>query len=170
VKGFALAPLTVDGNAVTFGMKGVPGDPLFKGTVSGEPRSMTGEFSQGGAKMPFTLAWKGEPKLEAPPKSTVITKDMEGKWEGALDVQGTTLRLVLDLANEAGTGVGTVTSVDQGGVKIPVAQVSQRDAAVTLLVSAIDASYQGTLANGTISGTWTQGGQKFPLVFKRAQK
>jgi uncharacterized protein len=170
VKGFALSPLSVEGDAVTFGMKGIPGDPLFKGTLSRESKTMSGTFSQGGVTLPFTLSWKGEPKVEAPPKSTAITKDVEGTWEGALNVQGAMLRLTLDLANEAGSGVGTLTSLDQGGIKIPVAQISQNDATITLLVSAIGASYQGSLANGAINGTWTQSGQKYPLVFKRASK
>jgi hypothetical protein len=170
VKGLALSPLTVDGNAVTFGMKGIPGDPLFKGTLSSDPHSISGEFSQGGATMPFSLTWKGEPTIEAPPKSSAITKELEGAWEGALNVQGNTLRLVLDLANEAGSGVGTLTSLDQGGTKIPIAQISQTGTHVTLLVSAIGASYEGSLTNGQIDGTWAQSGQRFPLVLKRASK
>jgi len=170
VKGFALSSLSVNGNAVTFAMKGVPGDPLFKGTVSGDPRSMSGDFNQGGMTFPFTLAWKGEPKIEATPKSTPISKDLEGSWEGSLDVQGATLRLVVDLTNQGGIGSGTLTSLDQGGGKIPIAQVSQTDATIQLLVTVIGASYEGKLANGQIEGTWSQSGRQFPLVFKRATK
>jgi hypothetical protein len=170
VKGFALSPMTVNGDAVTFGMNGVPGDPLFKGTVSGDPRTISGEFSQGGLTMPFTLAWKGEPKIEATPKSTAITKDLEGSWEGALNVQGNTLRLVLELVNQGGTGSGTLASLDQGGAKIPIAQVAQADRNLKLLVSAIGASFDGTIGNGQIEGTWAQNGLTFPLVFKRASK
>jgi len=170
VKAFALSPMTVEGDAVTFGMKGIPGDPLFKGTLSNEPRSISGQFRQGGVTMPFTLAWKGEPKLEAAPKSSAITKDLEGSWEGSLNVQGTTLRLILELANEAGSGVGTITSLNQGNARIPIAQVTQEGTGVKLLVSAIGAGYDGSLANGQIEGTWSQAGQKFPLVFKRASK
>ena len=170
VKGFALSPLTVDGNAVTFGMKGIPGDPMFKGTLSKDLPSISGEFSQGGATMPFSLAWKGEPKIEAAPKSSAITKDLEGSWEGTLNVQGNALRLVLDLANEASGGVCSLTTVDQGGTKIPIAQISQTGAHVTLLVSTIGASYEGSITNGQIDGTWAQSGQTFPLVFKRASK
>ena len=59
IKGFALSPLTVDGTSVTFGMKGIPGDPVFKGTVSGDPRSLSGQFSQGTASIPFVLHLEG---------------------------------------------------------------------------------------------------------------
>ena len=170
VKGFALSPMNVEGNTATFGMKGIPGDPMFKGTITANPRTIAGDFTQGGATMPFTLAWKGEPKIEAPPKSSPISKELEGSWQGALNVQGNTLRLVLDLATEAGSGAATLTSLDQNGAKIPVAQVSQTGTKITLLVSAIGASYEGLVTNGQIEGTWSQSGQKFPLVFKRASK
>jgi len=169
IKGFALSPLTVDGTSVTFGVSGIPGDPMFKGTVSGDQHSLSGQFSQASASIPFVLTWKGEPKIEAAPPSTAITKDLEGSWEGALTVQGRTLRLVIDLRNDGGVGAGTVTSLDQGGVKIPIAQVSQKDTAILLLVNAIGASYEGTLSNGEMNGTWSQAGQKFPLAFKRVQ-
>jgi hypothetical protein len=49
----ALEPVTVNGSEVTFAIKGVPGNPTFKGTVSGT--KMTGEFKQG-APTPFRLA------------------------------------------------------------------------------------------------------------------
>ena len=170
VKGFALSPMNVEGNTATFGMKGIPGDPTFKGTIGADPRTIAGDFTQGGATMPFTLAWKGEPKIEAPPKSSPISKELEGSWQGALNVQGNTLRLVLDLTTEAGSGRATLTSLDQNNAKIPVAQVVQTAAKITLLVTAIGASYEGVATNEAIEGTWSQSGQKFPLVFKRASK
>ena len=170
VKGFALSPMNVDGNTVTFGMKGIPGDPTFKGTITHDPRRIAGDFTQGGATMPFTLAWKGEPKIEAPPKSSPISKELEGPWEGTLNVQGNTLRLVLDLITEAGSSRATLTSLDQNGAKIPVAQVVQTGTKITLLVSAIGASYEGVVTSGAIEGTWSQNGLKLPLVFKRASK
>ena len=85
-------------------------------------------------------------------------------------MQGNTLRLVLDLTTEAGSGRATLTSLDQNDAKIPVAQVVQTAAKITLLVTAIGASYEGVATNEAIEGTWSQSGQKFPLVFKRASK
>lgn len=49
----ALEPVTVNGSEVTFAIKGVPGNPTFKGTVAGT--KMTGDFKQG-APTPFRLA------------------------------------------------------------------------------------------------------------------
>src|SRR4051812_26333830 len=44
-----------------------------------------------------------------------------GSWEGALRVSGIALRLGFSFADSAGVLTGTLTSVDQGGVKLPVA-------------------------------------------------
>ena len=83
---------------------------------------------------------------------------------------GDGLRLVAKLANQAGSGVGTIVSLDQGGVEIPVTTISQEGSHLHLLVSAIRASYDGDLKDGQIDGTWAQGDQRFPLVFKRTPK
>jgi uncharacterized protein len=51
--GFALAPVERDGDALRFGMPGVPGDPLFEGTLAGD--RIEGTFTQGGQPLPFFL-------------------------------------------------------------------------------------------------------------------
>ncbi len=50
---FALAPVALDGDALRFGMPGVPGDPMFEGTIAGD--RIEGSFLQGGQAFPFTL-------------------------------------------------------------------------------------------------------------------
>ena len=99
--GLVLSGIAVKGEAVTFAVKGAPGDPTFKGTLSKDAKTLTGDFAQGPVAGTFTLAWKGEAKLEAPPKNAPLTKDFEGDWEGALEVNGNKLRLTLKLANVA---------------------------------------------------------------------
>jgi uncharacterized protein len=170
LKGFPLSAVAVEGSSVSFALKGVPGDPQFKGTLSKDGKSIAGDFSQAGAAVPFSLAWKGEARIEAPPKSTLITKDFEGSWEGTLDVKGTALRLILKLSNQDGVATGTLVSVDQGGVEIPIASIVQTGPRLKLVVSAIGASYEGDFKDGQIAGTWTQGAVSLPLVFKRTPK
>ena len=77
-KGLPLSAITVQGEAVTFIVKGVPGDPTFKGTLSKDAKTLAGDFTQGPVAGTFTLAWKGEAKLEAPPKNAAVGKDFEG--------------------------------------------------------------------------------------------
>jgi hypothetical protein len=167
VKAMPLVDVTVKGDAVGFAMQGVPGDPRFKGTLASDRKSMTGPFTQGGAELTFALTWKGE-ATRAAPASTAISRDFEGSWEGALEVNGTRLRLVVRLANKEGKATGTLVSVDQGGVEIAITTIAQEASHLRLEINTIAATYEGDLKDGQLTGTWTQGPGKLPLVLKRA--
>jgi hypothetical protein len=106
--------------------------------------------------MPFALTWKGEPKIEAPPKSTTITSDLEGTWNGTLSVGATELRLVLKLTNSDQGARGEIVSLDQGNAEIPITQIIQDGAKLTFTVSSIGARYEGEVKDRKMGGTWTQ--------------
>jgi len=169
-KGLVLTGIAVQGQAVTFAIKGTPGDPTFKGTLSKDSKTLSGDFTQGPVAGTFTLAWKGEGKVEAPPKNAPLTKDLEGTWEGTLDVNGTMLRLSLKLANQDGGATGLLVSIDQGGAEIPLSSIVQSGANLKFTVPAVGGSYDGALKDGQIAGTWTQGPGSLPLSFKRAAR
>jgi hypothetical protein len=169
-KGLPLAPITVKGEAVTFTVKGAPGDPTFKGTISKDAKAMSGDFTQGPVSGTFTLAWKGEGKLDPPVKNAALGKEFQGAWEGALDVNGMTLRLTLQLTNEAGGATGQMVSLDQGGAQIPLRVIEQTGAHLKFTVPAVGGTYEGDLKDGQIVGSWSQGPGTLPLTFKRAAK
>jgi len=169
VKALPLSDITVKGSAVGFAMKGVPGNPQFAGTVSKDGKSIAGDFSQGGVTLAFTLTLKGEARRQNRVKSTPVTKDVEGSWEGALDVQGTVLRLRLKLANTESGATGTLISLDQGGGEIAISSITQAASHLQLNVGAIGATFEGDLKDGQITGMWSQGPATLPLVFKRTQ-
>ena len=170
LKGFPLSDIAILGSAVAFAMKGVPGEPRFSGTLAEDGQAIAGQMTQGAATLPFTLALKGPARFEEPPKSTEITKDLEGSWEGSLDVQGTVLRLVLKLTNQPGGATGVLISVDQGSAEIPLSSITQSGTALKLAVTLVNASYAGELKDGQLTGTWTQGPGSWPLAFKRPAK
>jgi hypothetical protein len=99
----------------------------------------------------------------AQPKS-----DIQGRWEGALVAGPTTLRLVLDVKGAAGSYTGTLTSLDQGNVVIPIATVAVEGDTVRLDVAAVTGKYEGKVGDGgkKITGIWTQG-MSLPLEFKK---
>jgi hypothetical protein len=170
VKGLPLSGLAVSGESVSFALGGIPGEPRFKGTVSKDAKTLSGDFSQGGGTVPFSVTRIGEAKIVRPPASTSVTKDLEGSWEGAVDINGTILRLVVTLTNQPNSvATGTLTSVDQGGVVIPIAAVVQTDAHLKLVVPAVVGNYEGDLKDGQLTGTWTQGPNSWPLVLKRGK-
>ena len=171
LKGFPLSDVAVKGTAVGFAMKNVPGDPKFDGKLSADGKSISGAFTQGEADLTFSLKRTGDAVIEAPAKSTAIAKELEGVWEGALDANGNTLRLKLNLSNQPdGTATGTMISVDQGGGEIPITTITQKDSNLKLEVKTIQGSYDGDLTNGSLVGHWMQRGATFPLTFKRPQE
>src|SRR5262245_32529514 len=104
-----------------------------------------------------TLALPAFVAVQAAPQS----KSIAGDWNGALEAQGTKLRLVLHVKkNPDGTLAATIDSLDQNANAIPVSAVSQKGNDVKLELSGLSASYQGKLnASGTeITGEWKQGG------------
>jgi hypothetical protein len=168
LKGFPLSAIAVEGTSVGFSMRNVPGEPQFAGTVSADGKTISGQLRQGGGTTQFSLTRTGDAKIERPPASTPVTKELEGSWEGALDVDGKLLRLVLKLANQpGGAATGTLVSVDQGGAEVPIASVVQGGTHLKLYLPTIVGSYEADLKDGQLTGTWTQGPRTWQLVFKR---
>ena len=170
VRAFPLSSIDAQGDAVTFAMKGIPGNPVFKGRLSADGGSLSGDFMQGGARLPFQLKRTGEATIAEAPKSTPVAKEVEGNWEGSLNAGGTVLRLKLKLANRPeGGATGHVVSVDQGGAEIPITTVTQTASRLELSLPSIGASHSGELKEGRLVGDWKQGPGTLPLVFSRAK-
>ena len=74
---------------MTFPVKGVPGDPTFKGTLSKDARTLAGDFTQGPAVGHLHARVEGgNPRRRR--KTPPVGKEFEGAWEGSLDVNGMT--------------------------------------------------------------------------------
>ena len=63
-KGLSLESIEAKDAAVSFAIRGVPGQPTFKGTFSAEAQTIEGSFTQGGQTFPFRLA-RGAPPGKA---------------------------------------------------------------------------------------------------------
>ena len=161
----------VEGRAVRFVLKGGPEAATFQGMLSADGKSIAGEAVQGGHSVPFTLPRSGDAKIAAVPKNAPIGKDLEGTWNGTLDVNGAQMRLILKMANQPdGTASGTIISPDGSGVAIPIA-MTQKVSDVTVDVPSVGASFVGVLneARTELAGTWTQQGSALPLTFRLAK-
>jgi hypothetical protein len=162
--GIPLESISFTDGKCTFRIKGVPGEPTFKGGLSEDGKSMSGTFSQGAGSFPFKFTRTGDAKIEPEKKSPEVAKEFVGSWEGALEA-GQTLRLVLKIANENGASKAVLVSLDQGGVEIPVSSIEQKDLNLKLEVKMVGGGYEAALnKEGTeLSGTWTQAGNSMPL-------
>jgi dienelactone hydrolase len=99
-------------------------------------------------------------------------KDFEGSWQGTLEAGGTKLRLALAVTkSDAGVYAGKLDSLDQGAT-IPVDTITVNNDAVRLEVKSLGIVFEGVLnkERTELTGTFTQGGQSFPLTFKRGEQ
>jgi hypothetical protein len=146
----------------------------FRGIMSEDGKSIAGNFASrdGQYSLPFTVTRTGDAKITPAPKSAPIGKALGGTWNGTLEANGKTERLVLRMANQpGGFATGTIVDLDGSGVEIPIG-MSQKGSNVTIELPSVGASYAGVLnAAGTeITGTWTQGQGPavLTLTFRRA--
>lgn len=99
------------------------------------------------------------------------TPALEGTWEGALEISGTSLPILFHLnrsQDAPGEWTATMDSPSQGAKGIPVSKVNVEDGnELQLKVGVIDGTYKGTLKVDTIEGSWSQGGKTFPLALTR---
>jgi hypothetical protein len=172
VKGRPFSSVTIEDRTVRLVLKAGPQATTFEGTLSANGQEVSGTATQAGMSAPFSLTRKGAAQIPPAPRSGPISRQLEGTWNGRLDVDGTPQQLILRMANRPdGTSAGTVMSPDGSGVEIPLA-IAQDGARVVVDVTSVGASFAGTLntAGTELTGTWAQGGLTLPVTFTRADK
>ena len=125
-----LDSIAIEAASVKFAA-GLPGKTTFDGSLGAD--GLSGSVANAQGAVPFHLTRSGDANVKLPPASSPLSKVFEGSWEGALEVQGKSLRLVLKLTRAAdGTAVGSLVSLDQGNLEIPVTTVTLEPAAMKL--------------------------------------
>ena len=104
---------------------------------------------------------------QAPFEFSIGARKQVALREGALDVKGTMLRLVLTLANGPDGATGKLVSVDQNNFEIPVSRITEEGSRLKLAITMVSGGFEGDVKGDEIAGTWTQGPLSLPLVFKR---
>jgi pimeloyl-ACP methyl ester carboxylesterase len=94
---------------------------------------------------------------------------IEGDWVGALSIGAAKLNLIVHFTREADAWKGTMDSVDQGAMGIPIDFLTLEGTKLHFEMKAIGGSYEGVLSadGNTIAGQWTQAGMTLPLEFAR---
>jgi hypothetical protein len=170
LNGLPMTNVTLDGRAIAFELP-VDGVVKFQGLYDADSTTISGDVTAAIGSAPFNLTRTGDARLTATPRNGPIDKTLEGLWHATLALPGRHLRLVLRLSNEPdGTSSGTITSVDQGGIELPLG-LMQNATSLTLNAPAIGGDfYAGALnAAGELAGTFTQGQVTAPLTFVRAK-
>jgi fermentation-respiration switch protein FrsA (DUF1100 family) len=98
---------------------------------------------------------------------------LTGSWQGTLSVPGASLRVVFNFTPKAEGGyTATLDSPDQGAFGIAADSVTVQDTLIRVSIRSIGGELTGVrLARAdSISGTWSQGGMRLPLVLKYSSK
>ena len=163
-----LGAIAVDGKTVHF-TANLPGLATFDGTLSPKADSLNGTATNARGGVPFSLTRGGEAAVKLPPASSVLPKEFEGTWEGALETGGRTLRLGVRLSAGAnGLATGAFILLDEANQEIPITTVTVQGKELALESRPISGTYRGTLgAGGEITGEWAQGPGRLPLTLKR---
>lgn len=101
--------------------------------------------------------------------------DAAGRWEGSVEIPGAPLRLVVDLARDGGTWIGSVIVPGRGvkGAALNALQVDDTgvrfglDAAMRFAPEPAPRAALRFAPDGTLAGEFTQAGHRAPLVLTR---
>ena len=150
------------------------GSGMFRGEVNSNHTALTGHWIQGGQRTPSVFRRADGDYEPAPPPEQDYAygaqTDLQGHWKGTLDVGNAKLRLALDIAKLAGGGfTAHLANLDNYSNNDPVRASVLRHAPPTVRLEWkwTGVVFEGRLDQGRLSGTWSQGGGSFPLVFDR---
>ena len=95
---------------------------------------------------------------------------IEGYWKGQIDLGGQQLELAFDIMPSENGYSATLDVPAQGAFDIPVDETVFQDNRLEMTMSAMGASYSGTLKDGSVEGEFTQHGVAFPLNLAKGEK
>ena len=94
-KDLPLTGIAVKGNEVAFAIAGIPGEPVFKGSITTEGIAISGSFTQGGQTFTFQLNRGDSPaakaKIALAAFDAIVAKGLQG-----LNVPGLAVAIVVD--------------------------------------------------------------------------
>lgn len=108
-------------------------------------------------------------RAAAPAPDPATVEATAGHWEGAIDVPGSSLVVMVDLVHRDGWWDGSADIPAQGLADLPLADVRVAADSVAFALSDIpgDPVFTGTLADGEIAGLFSQNGMTFPFRLAR---
>ena len=93
----------------------------------------------------------------------VLAQNIAGPWNGAIEVSGTSLRIVFHIEETDSGYNATSDSPDQGLYGHAVDNISFENNNLKIRIYKLQVYYSGILTNDSIKGTFKQGGATFPL-------
>ena len=92
------------------------------------------------------------------PAAPVDATPLDGQWEGAIDIAGTQLGILVKFDSRTGALTAAIDIPQQGAVDLPLDDVRLDGDAVHFAIGAAGAIFNGTLEGQTIRGEFAQAG------------
>jgi fermentation-respiration switch protein FrsA (DUF1100 family) len=163
--GIAASSIALKDSRLSLGIDAVHG--TYEGKVSADGNTIGGTWTQ---SQPLPLEFK---RAAAPVKAhkPVKPSDIDGAWLGTLDAGGAKLRVVFHIVNTDDGLVTSMDSPDQNLTGMPMTRTTRDGSALKIEAEKIGGVFEGKISAdlGSIDGSWSQSGQKFPLALHRVK-
>ncbi len=164
-KGFPVDSISFAGSQLKFTVNIVQG--TYEGTLNPAATTITGTWSQGPGGLPLEFH-RGVYTPKAEPKPAKPT-DIDGDWHGAVDSGQGSLGIVFHIMNTEDGLMAKADVPSHGATGIPLTKVTRNGSALTLEMRQLGGGFEGKISPDLkiIDGTWSQMGNKIPLVLTR---
>jgi hypothetical protein len=143
LKGVPLRKVSVNGKSVAFEARK---DQPLAGVLSDDGQEIVGGYSFENFSIPFSMKRTGAAQLDPPARLARIGSELEGNWDGTLNVAGQQFHLGLALTNGTdGSGSGRLVDYDEGELQLPVSAITTTDLKVVMEFKSMGSSYAATL-------------------------
>ena len=166
--GLVVQDIVVNGNSVKF--TGVELMMARFDLTLGPDGKMKGTMANVRMSQPIEFTRTGEAKVELIRPSPAVSKNLEGDWEGVLEVPGRPMRVALHFKNQPDeTVAATFVNLQMGIGSVPLNDVKQAGQKVEFGLRVAQSSFEGTLnQDGTeLTGTLTNPGGRTPLTLRK---
>ncbi len=159
IKAIKAESVSFNGTQLTIDVPSLSGS--YMGAWSGE--GFEGEWQQPGSVLPMNL------KPYVPTEVSQETIDvLLGQWRGKLKVPGGEYAMLFHFEmDEAGEFTGITQNVDFDSERWEITDIRLEQDEIFFRNPQINAEYQGTLSDDTITGSWIQGGDSYELNVSR---
>jgi uncharacterized protein len=97
--------------------------------------------------------------------SSVFAQDLSGLWKGQIEIPGSPLALNVTFDKDS----GTIDIPDQGATGLALKDISLENETIHFAIDGVpgDPTFDGTMSENAITGTFTQSGQEAPFSLER---
>jgi hypothetical protein len=168
VKGLVVTDVAVEGKSVKFTAAELmmtrfdltlDASGILKGTYSSREGPLPVEFKR-----------TGEAKVELIPASPAVSKELQGDWEGSLQMGNRAFRMIFHFKNQTdNTVTATIDTPDTKAMGLPLNDVKQTGQKVEFGIRVAHASFQGTLnQEGTeLAGQFMHESEGVPMTLRK---